>query len=126
MSILQKEEVLLFLKKDFIYLSMRDTQREAETQAEEKQAPCREPDAGLDPRTLGSLPEPKADAQPLSPPGAPEMIRMISALRRKEIQTWFIDGSAQSAESRWLQCYSTTHGDPKDSGKGQFSTRTDS
>ena len=25
---------------------------------------CREPDAGLDPRTLGSRPEPKADAQP--------------------------------------------------------------
>ena len=42
---------------------MRDTEREAETQAEEKkQAPCREPDVGLDPRTLGSHPEPKADA----------------------------------------------------------------
>ena len=32
----------------------------------EKQAPCREPDAGLDPRTLGSRPEPNADAQPLT------------------------------------------------------------
>ena len=42
---------------------MRDTHREAETQ---KQAPCGEPDAGLDPRTRGSRPEPKADAQPLS------------------------------------------------------------
>ena len=29
------------------------------------------PDVGLDPRTLGSRPEPKADAQPLSHPGAP-------------------------------------------------------
>ena len=28
----------------------------------EKQAPCREPDVGLDPRTPGSGPEPKADA----------------------------------------------------------------
>ena len=28
---------------------MRDTQREAETQEREKQAPCREPDVGLDP-----------------------------------------------------------------------------
>ena len=37
----------------------------------EKQAPCREPDAGLDPRTPGSHPEPKADAQPLSHPGVP-------------------------------------------------------
>ena len=33
---------------------MRDTQREAETQAEGEQAPCGEPDAGLDPRTPGS------------------------------------------------------------------------
>ena len=50
---------------------MRGTQREAETQTEEKQAPCGEPDAGLDPRTMGSRPEPKADAQPLSHPGVP-------------------------------------------------------
>ena len=35
----------------------------------EKQAPCREPDAELDPRTPGSRPEPKAEAQPLSHPG---------------------------------------------------------
>ena len=48
---------------------MRDT--EAETQAEEKQAPCREPNAGLDLGTLGSRPEPKADAKPLSRPDAP-------------------------------------------------------
>ena len=60
-----------FLKKDFIYLFMRDTQREVETLAEEKQAPCRKPNAGLDPRTPESLPEPKADTQPLSHPGVP-------------------------------------------------------
>ena len=39
---------------------MRDTQRErkAETQAEgEKQAPCRKPDVGLNPRSPGSHPE---------------------------------------------------------------------
>ena len=37
---------------------MRDTQRkrEAETQAQEKQAPCREPDMGLDPWSPGSHP----------------------------------------------------------------------
>ena len=39
----------------------------------EQQAPHGEPDAGLHPRTLGSQPEPKADAQPLSHPGAPIM-----------------------------------------------------
>ena len=38
----------------------------------EKQASRREPDVGLDPRTLGSHPELKADAQPLSHPGVPE------------------------------------------------------
>ena len=36
----------------------------------EGQAPCSECDAGLNPRTLGSQPEPKADAQPLSHAGA--------------------------------------------------------
>ena len=33
----------------------------------EKQAPCGELNAGLNPRTLGSRPEPKADAQPRNP-----------------------------------------------------------
>ena len=46
---------------------MRDTERERQRHGQrEKQSPCRKPDAGLDPRTLGSCPEPKADAQPLS------------------------------------------------------------
>ena len=36
---------------------MRERDREAETQAErEKQAPCREPDLGLDPGSPGSGP----------------------------------------------------------------------
>ena len=60
-----------FFFQDFIYLSMRDPEREAETQ--EKQAPCREPDAGLDPGTPGSRPGPRADIQPPSPPGAPSL-----------------------------------------------------
>ena len=45
----------------------------------EKQTPCREPDAELNPRTPGSGPEPKADAQPLSHPGAPR-VSIIRAL----------------------------------------------
>ncbi|XP_077705397.1 disintegrin and metalloproteinase domain-containing protein 18-like isoform X8 [Canis aureus] len=36
-----------------------------------KQSPCREPAVGLNPRTQGSCPEPKAEAQPLSHPGIP-------------------------------------------------------
>ena len=53
---------------------MRDTQREERHRQREKQVPCREPDAGLNPRTLGSRPEPKADIQPLSHPGIPKTV----------------------------------------------------
>ena len=45
---------------NFIYLFMRETQRERQR---EKQAPFMEPDDRLDPRTPGSHPGPKADAQ---------------------------------------------------------------
>ena len=48
--------ILSLFFKDFIFLFMRPREREAETQAEGKQAPCREPDAGLDPGSPGSLP----------------------------------------------------------------------
>ena len=51
---------------------MRHTHRERERhrhRQREKQAPRRDPDTGLDPRTPGSCPEPKADIQPLSHPG---------------------------------------------------------
>ena len=51
---------------------MRDTQRERQRHRQrEKQAPCRDPDVGLHPRTPGSRPEPKADAQLLRHPGVP-------------------------------------------------------
>ena len=36
---------------------MRDTEKEAETQAEEEEGPLMEPDTELDPRTLESRPE---------------------------------------------------------------------
>ena len=45
--------------------------REAETQAEGEVGSPQEPDAGLDPRTPGSRPERKGDAQPLRPPRRP-------------------------------------------------------
>ena len=44
-------------------------------QAEGKQAPCREPNGGLDPGTPGSHPELKADTQALSHPGIPWSFR---------------------------------------------------
>ena len=53
----------------FIHVKQRDWQKEG--QREEKQAPCKEPDVGPNPRNLGSGPEPKADAEPLSHPDIP-------------------------------------------------------
>ena len=50
---------------------MRDTKKEAETQAEGEAGPMQGAGWGLDPGTPGSRPEPKADAQPLSHPGIP-------------------------------------------------------
>ena len=58
---------LFFLKKSF-YLFMRDRERQRHRQRE-KQTPRREPDVGLDPRTLGSRPGRKAGAKLLSHPG---------------------------------------------------------
>ena len=50
---------IIIIFKDFIY-SEREREREAETQAEGEagsmQAPCREPDVGLDPGSPGSHP----------------------------------------------------------------------
>ena len=52
---------------------MREREREREAQRHrqsEKQAPCRKPDVGLDPRTLGSHSESKVCAQLLSHPAS--------------------------------------------------------
>ena len=64
---------------------MRDRGRQRHRQRE-KQAPCKEPDVGLDPRTPGSHPELKADTQPLSNPSAPS-IECFKALE-KSTKTW--------------------------------------
>ena len=46
-----------YFLKDFIYLFMRDTERESQRHRQrEKQAPCREPNVGLNPRSPGSGP----------------------------------------------------------------------
>ena len=50
------------------YTKKRDRQRHRQR---EKQAPCREPEVALDPRSPGSGPGPKAGAKPLSHPSCP-------------------------------------------------------
>ena len=66
--------IYLFLKICFF---MRDRERERERQRE-KQAPYEESDVGLDPRTPGPCPEPKADVQPLSHAGIPDIYILLS------------------------------------------------
>ena len=56
---------------------MMNIERERQRQ---KQAPCQEPDAGLNPGTLGSHPGPKAGAKPLSHPGIPSLINFLTNL----------------------------------------------
>ena len=68
----------LSIFKDFIYLFMRDSEREAETQAEREAGSLRGPKAGLHPRTPGSHPEPKTDAQALSHPGIPNPALLLT------------------------------------------------
>ena len=72
-SFLRCNIILINLKKNYLFIHKRHGEREAETQAE-GEAPCREPDVELHPRTPGSCRELKADAQPLSHPGVPILI----------------------------------------------------
>ena len=64
---------LLSFKRFYLFIHERQRERKRHRQRK-KQAPCREPDVGLDPRTLGSRPDPEADAQPLSHPGVPVLV----------------------------------------------------
>ena len=57
------QEILFYFifYKDFIYLFMTEKERERERDRQrEKQVPCREPNGGLDPRSPGPHPGPKA------------------------------------------------------------------
>ena len=61
---------------------MRERQRHRQR---EKQAPCREPDVGLDPRSPGSRPGLKAGAKPLRHPGipAPNIFNQLSVSKKQ-------------------------------------------
>ena len=53
-----------------MYLFKRDTHTQRQIyRQKDKQAPCGDPDVGLDSRTLGSQPERKVDIQSLGHPG---------------------------------------------------------
>ena len=58
-----------------LYLYTHETQRERQRPRQrEKQAPCREADTGLDPRSWDHDLSPKADAQLLSHAGVPKVM----------------------------------------------------
>ena len=59
---------LFFFQRFYLFIHERQRHRQRE-----RQAPCRESDEGLNPRTLGSQPELKVDVQLLSHPGAPKV-----------------------------------------------------
>ena len=79
-SLLSSNPYTLFIYffKDFIYLFDRETTSKRGNTSRgsgrgRSRLPAEEPDVGLDPRMLGSRPEPKAGAQQLRHPGAPEI-----------------------------------------------------
>ena len=72
-SVVQDFTFIFYFFKDFIYLFMRDTQRESETQAEGEVGSLQGTQCGARSQDPGSRPEPKADAQPLSHPGVPSI-----------------------------------------------------
>ena len=57
-----------------LFIHSQETQRHRQR---EKKAPGGEPNVGLDPRTPGSRPGPKADAQLLSHPGVPDLLIFV-------------------------------------------------
>ena len=64
----------------------------------EKQAPCREPDVGLDPGTPGSRPGPKAGVKPLSHPGIPRTCFLSRGSRAgtgRQPEGFFLSSSPQ-------------------------------
>ena len=68
----EREKEDFFYKILFIYSWQTQIERQSQSQRE-KQAPYKEPDVGLDPRTLGSRPEPKADRRTTTePPRCPK------------------------------------------------------
>ena len=84
---------------------MIDIERErgAETQGKEKQAPCRKPDVGLDPRAPGSCPGPKTGTKSLSHPGIP---KDFFILEKERMCLW---GEGQRETNKELQALPTEH-----------------
>ena len=94
---------LNFLKKRF-YLFIHETHREKQRPRQrEKQAPCREPDVGLDPRSPGSRPGLKAGPQPLSPRALGTVYYTHNRLQCSVNITFICTGKPKNSFD-WLYC----------------------
>ena len=71
---------------------MRDTERQRHRQRE-TQAPCREPYVELNLRILS-----KADAQPLSHPGIPDIINLlVNSFKKHLLKAYYVLGTVLSS-----------------------------
>ena len=66
--------MVFFFLRFYLFIHERHTERGRDTGRGRSRLSEGEPDTGLNPRTLGSQPELKADAQPLSHSGAPDFL----------------------------------------------------
>ena len=73
-------------KRFYLFIHERHRERGRHRQRE-KQGPYREAHVGLHPRTPGSGPETKADAQPLSHQGAPRWYIFLKVHTNKRVCT---------------------------------------
>ncbi|XP_072689989.1 mediator of RNA polymerase II transcription subunit 23 isoform X7 [Canis lupus baileyi] len=82
-----------------------ETQREADTSRGRSRLLCREPDAGLYPRTPGSRPKPKADTQPLSNPDFFTGSDSIQGTWCKDILQTIMSFTPHNWASHTLSCF---------------------
>ena len=89
-----------FLKRFYLFIHERHREKEKQRHRQrEKQAPCRESHVGLDPRTPGSRPEPKAEAQLLSHPGIPSLPSFKATLLASNMNMSPLKATAHSLPS---------------------------
>ena len=92
--------LFLFCFKSLFIYSWKTHWEKQRHRQRERQAPYVEPDAGLDPRTSGSWPEPQTDARPLSHPGAPTWLFLyVDHLYHYH---WMLSSFPESGTHLWI------------------------
>ena len=73
LSLKPYQRIVQFFLKIYLFIHSERARERQRHRQREKQAPCRKPDAGLNPGSPGSYPRPKAGAKLLSHPGCPDV-----------------------------------------------------